>query len=644
MDDLHISPADPRGSPAKDQQAAGVGILLQIMMLVLSFVLGHVLRRHRFYYLPEASASLLIGLIVGGLANISNTENSIRSYCDHQFLSLSLSQNPSSIQGARKPFFSNFGAIVTFAIFGTFVASVVTGILVYLGGVTFLMYKLPFVECLMFGALISATDPVTVLSIFQELGTDVNLYALVFGESVLNDANLFKYAGLDIDNLQNLECCLFVLFPYFSYMLAEGLGLSGIVSILFTGIVMKHYSFSNLSDSSQKFVSAFFHLISSLAETFIFIYMGFDIAMEKHSWSHFGFIFFSILFIGIARATNVFSCAYLVNLVRPAHRKIPMKHQKALWYSGLRGAMAFALALQSIHDLPDGHGQTIFTATTAIVVLTVLLIGGSTGTMLEALQVVGESHDGPLGESFETNSSYRAPSYEEESSSGNRFKMKLKEFHKSTTSFTAIDRNYLTPFFTTQSGDDDEHASGVLNPYASLCKCIAEEIKVGLASPVVSNFGVKTGVFTPESNFHPLFLGEYEPVKLFAKWRNFAEGVSFASSIDLAVLTSWISAFYRFKCGYSLSRYHSASSIEGLEDESENIPVVSNDITVRNEVPQKGPHSDDEIYRRRKQKSVAALMGEGTVKQKTQERVATHEGVELGNPGLPKSGKRAVME
>lgn len=170
---------------------------------------------------------------------------------------------------------------------------------------------------MMFGALISSTDPVTVLAIFQELGTDVNLYALVFGESVLNDAVaislyrtmsslnnhmsskqksftiilrfletfvgslssgvgagfisalLFKYAGLDIDNLQNLECCLFVLFPYFSYMLAEGLGLSGIVSILFTGIVMKHYTYSNLSEKSQQFVSGFFHLISSLAETFM---------------------------------------------------------------------------------------------------------------------------------------------------------------------------------------------------------------------------------------------------------------------------------------------------------------------------------------------------------------------------------------
>ncbi|EYU27611.1 hypothetical protein MIMGU_mgv1a021839mg [Erythranthe guttata] len=551
MEELRISPADPRGSPAKEQQAAGVGILLQIMMLVLSFVLGHVLRRHRFYYLPEASASLLIGLIVGVLANISNTENSIRSWFNfHEeffFLeSISLTCFPCLPSQDSKPFFSNFGAIVTFAIFGTFLASVVTGVLVYLAGATYLIYRLPFVECLMFGALISATDPVTVLSIFQELGTDTNLYALVFGESVLNDAmaislyrtmslvrshsssdqNLFMVvirfletfvgsmsAGVGvgftsalisflyffiylptlaltdfklITSLQNLECCLFVLFPYFSYMLAEGLGLSGIVSILFTGIVMKHYSFSNLSDNSQKFVSAFFHLISSLAETFVFIYMGFDIAMEQHSWSHIGFIFFSIVFICIARydylafcilalvllfliyfpfffckemlAANVFCCGYLVNLVRPAHRKIPMKHQKALWYSGLRGAMAFALALQSVHDLPEGHGQTIFTATTAIVVLTVLLIGGSTGTMLEALHVVGDSNEVSLGESLESNNGYRAPVYEdeEESSSGNRFKMRLKELRNSTASFTALDRNYLTPFFTTQSGEEDD--------------------------------------------------------------------------------------------------------------------------------------------------------------------------------------------
>ncbi|KAF2318136.1 hypothetical protein GH714_000599 [Hevea brasiliensis] len=312
MEELQISPSDSH--PGKDQQAAGVGILLQIMMLVLSFILGHVLRRYKFYYLPEASASLLL-----------------------------------------KPFFSNFGAIVTFAILGTFIASIVTGFLVYVGGLVYLMYRLPFVECLMFGALISATDPVTVLSIFQELGTDMNLYALVFGESVLNDAP------------SKLGVLPFVLFPYFSYMLAEGLGLSGIVSILFTGI-----------GSKCLFLCIFGQFGSTCTSSYTF-------KTSKHF--------------------------------------------------GLRGAMAFALALQSIHDLPEGHGQTIFTATTAIVVLTVLLIGGSTGTMLEALQVVGDGHDGSMREfqSFEGNNGYIAPSYDDDDTSGNRLKMKLKEFHRSST-------------------------------------------------------------------------------------------------------------------------------------------------------------------------------------------------------------------
>ncbi|KAJ0965203.1 hypothetical protein J5N97_026341 [Dioscorea zingiberensis] len=127
---------------------------------------------------------------------------------------------------------------------------------------------------------------------------------------------------------------------------------------------------------------------------------------------------------------------------------------------GLRGAMAFALALQSVHELPEGHGQTIFTATTAIVILTVLLIGGSTGTMLEALEVVGDGHNSPLGETRRygelQQSNYVAPSCEEGTSSGSRIKMKLKEFHKNTATFTALDKNYLTPFFTTQNDDEDD--------------------------------------------------------------------------------------------------------------------------------------------------------------------------------------------
>ncbi|KAL0321015.1 UNVERIFIED_CONTAM: Sodium/hydrogen exchanger 6 [Sesamum radiatum] len=445
MEQLQISPADSMGSPGKEQRAAGVGILLQIMMLVLSFVLGHVLRRHRIYYLPEASASLLIGLIVGGLANISNTENSIRRMISLTFfLAFVCTQSGFSMQ--PKPFFSNFGAIVTFAIFGTFVASVVTGILVYLGGVTYLIYKLPFVECLMFGALISATDPVTVLSIFQELGTDVNLYALVFGESVLNDAmaiSLYRTMSLVRSNMSSGQNFLMIVVRFletFVGSMSAGVGV-GFTSALISFLVGCYSSESTLAFNCFKLILS--SVVALTSRTFLSMLVWiltnlytWDLTLP---WKSTAGLIWDLSFFLLDKIAPFF--AYTVLVVR--------------W---LRGAMAFALALQSVHDLPEGHGQTIFTATTAIVVLTVLLIGGSTGTMLEALQVVGDGHDAPLGESFEANSGYRAPGYEGESSSGSRFKMKLKEFHKSTASFTALDRNYLTPFFTTQNGDDeDEH-------------------------------------------------------------------------------------------------------------------------------------------------------------------------------------------
>ncbi|OMO90132.1 sodium/hydrogen exchanger 6-like protein [Corchorus olitorius] len=56
---------------------------------------------------------------------------------------------------------------------------------------------------------------------------------------------------------------------------------------------------------------------------------------------------------------------------------------------------------------------------------------------------------------FDHDNGYVAPSYDEDGKVGNRLKIKLKEFHKSTASFSALDRNYLTPFFTSQNGDDE---------------------------------------------------------------------------------------------------------------------------------------------------------------------------------------------
>jgi hypothetical protein len=96
-------------------------------------------------------------------------------------------------------FFYNFDSILWFALLGTMISMILTGLLVYLfsGVIGMTAVKLELIDCMFIGAILSATDPVTVLSLFKELGVTPNLYANVFGESVLNDAVaivLYKYA------------------------------------------------------------------------------------------------------------------------------------------------------------------------------------------------------------------------------------------------------------------------------------------------------------------------------------------------------------------------------------------------------------------------------------------------------------------
>lgn len=94
----------------------------------------------------------------------------------------------------QKRFIQNLGSVMTFAFLGTFISCVTIGACVY--GVTRLMVLLGraadgdffLTDCLLFGAIISATDPVSVLGLLSELRVDLDLHTLLFGESVLNDA------------------------------------------------------------------------------------------------------------------------------------------------------------------------------------------------------------------------------------------------------------------------------------------------------------------------------------------------------------------------------------------------------------------------------------------------------------------------
>ncbi|KAL7140789.1 hypothetical protein ABFS83_08G010600 [Erythranthe nasuta] len=162
------------------------------------------------------------------------------------------------------------------------------------------------------------------------------------------------------------------------------------------------------------------------------------------------------------------------------------------------------------------------------------------------------------------------------------------------------------------------------------CKCIPLEKRCHLARQVASNAAVKPGVLVPEVDFQRLSVPEFDSSEIISKVLNFAKGVRFDSVFDVAVLRSYLSAFYYSKGGFRLPVYcEKPVYIEGLEDKDKNILQVNDDLSVPIEIPILGSieddslsspainsaksrnnFSDDIVYSRRKRKSVVELMAE----------------------------------
>ncbi|XP_047130387.1 sodium/hydrogen exchanger 6 isoform X1 [Hydra vulgaris] len=329
----------------------------------------------------------------------------------------------------KRFFFRNLGAILTYAFFGTIISCFVFGGLMYGFVRMFSVYKdFSFQDCLLFGSVISATDPVTVLAIFHDLHVDVDLYALAFGESILNDAvSIVLYKSVESYSSQafvftsflksigefvavfggslligsimglgnalltklthlyqfpQLETALFTLMSYSTFLIAEAAELTGIVAVLFCGISQAHYTFNNLSDQSKSATKEVFGLLNFLAENFIFCYMGLTLfTFERHQWD-IGFIGWAFLATAVSRFCNVYPLSFLMNLKRS--KKIPMNFQHMLFFAGLRGAMAFALA---IRNTESAARQLILTSTLIIAIATVVFNGSLTTYALMKLGI-----------------------------------------------------------------------------------------------------------------------------------------------------------------------------------------------------------------------------------------------------------------
>ncbi|KAM8742580.1 sodium/hydrogen exchanger 6-like isoform 2-T2 [Acanthopagrus schlegelii] len=386
----------------------------------------------------------------------------------------------------RRHFFRNIGSILAYAFMGTVISCFVIGLIMY-GFVSFMKVvgqlggDFFFTDCLFFGAIVSATDPVTVLAIFNELKVDVDLYALLFGESVLNDAvaivlsssivayqpagdnshsfeamALLKSFGIflgvfsgsfalgvatgvmtafvtkftKLRDFPLLETALFFLMSWSTFLLAEACGFTGVVAVLFCGITQAHYTFNNLSPESQDRSKQLFELLNFLAENFIFSYMGLTLfSFQSHVFNPL-FIIGAFIAVFLGRAANIYPLSFLLNLGRK--NKIGSNFQHVMMFAGLRGAMTFAL---SIRDTATYARQMMFSTTLLIVFFTVWVCGGGTMPMLSFMSIpVGVDSDQDTSSSAVLDGSQRRNTK-----------------HESAWPFRIwynFDRNYLKPLLT----------------------------------------------------------------------------------------------------------------------------------------------------------------------------------------------------
>ncbi|KAI9300562.1 Sodium/hydrogen exchanger family-domain-containing protein [Cunninghamella echinulata] len=333
----------------------------------------------------------------------------------------------------RRNFFLNFGTILTFAMVGTFIAAIVTGVLTFLYASLHLEgINISFLDGMIFGSILSATDPVTILAIFSQLKVDPQLFSIISGESLLNDAvaivlsetlrkfrgqelhavNVVKGIGLFLSvffastfigvlfgvivalmlkysqlyRFPNIEACLISLMAYSSYLFSNAAQMSGIVTLLFTGITLKHYAYDNMSLRTKRATRYVFQILSQLSENFIFIYLGVNLFTQTELDYKPIFIAMTTLFICVARYLSVAPLSFIINGICRLLGKtelLPKSHQLMLFWAGLRGAVAFALA----SSLTGESGSAMRTTILAVVVLTVLIFGGTTNRMLQVLEI-----------------------------------------------------------------------------------------------------------------------------------------------------------------------------------------------------------------------------------------------------------------
>lgn len=305
----------------------------------------------------------------------------------------------------------NIGPILTLAVPGLLISTAIIGSIFYAftDGFSFLV-------CLLLGAILSATDPVAVISIFKQLGVPERLTVLVEGESLFNDATalvlatimsglvisgvfssevlangaseflfvflggvmvglFFAYVtglliGL-VDDDPDVEITLTTILAYFSFIVAEHVfHVSGIMAVVAAAMVMGSWGKSKVSPSSAGFMEHFWEYLAFVANSLIFLLVGLQIDLIA-LWQSLDLILLVAFAMLIARGLVVFLGVPLVGKI-PGSEAIGMPFKMVMYWGGLRGAIALAIVL----SLPEfDYRDTLVTIVMGAVLFTLIVQG-----------------------------------------------------------------------------------------------------------------------------------------------------------------------------------------------------------------------------------------------------------------------------
>ena len=298
--------------------------------------------------------------------------------------------------------FSTVGVIIsTFAVaFGTFYLLPLVGI------------QMPFIYCLVFGALISPTDPVAVLSILKQANVSKSLETKVAGESLFNDGMavvvftvvLQLAIGKDIDlNVENIGLLLLreaggglllgVLLGYSAsralrvvddyiisvlitlsvvmggYLIAREMHISAPLAMVAAGLFMGNFSESfKMKSETQDYLIKFWELIDEIMNAVLFLFIGFELLLIKDLNEYLVAGGICILIVLLARWVAIFIPTKFMAF---KYRFSPQTVKVLVW-GGIRGGVSIALAL----SIPvNEYSQIIISITYCVVVFSIIVQG-----------------------------------------------------------------------------------------------------------------------------------------------------------------------------------------------------------------------------------------------------------------------------